>query len=74
MAMLPLRTLGNEGLFVISVASFIQMPVDFGSLVMVAMIDLTLNVQTLRVKSMFQMSITVKKVCKQFLNILSLVS
>ena len=57
MAMLPLRTLGNEGLFVISVASFIQMPVDFGLLVMVAMTDLTLNVQTLRVKSMFQLSI-----------------
>ena len=51
MARLPLRILGNEGLSVISVASFIQMPVDFGSFVKAAITGLTLNVQTLKSKN-----------------------
>ena len=43
------------------VASSIQMTVDFGLVVMAAMTGSTLKVLTSRAKSMFQMSITVKK-------------
>ena len=42
------------------VASSIQMTADFGLVAMAAMTALTLNIQTSRVKSMFQMSITEK--------------
>jgi len=53
-------------LFVLSVASSIQMTVDFGFVATTAMTGLTLNVQISRVKSMFQKSITVKNVeCEQ---------
>ena len=53
-------------LFVLSVASSIQMTVDFGFVAMAVMTGLTLNVQISRVKSMFQKSITVKNVkCEQ---------
>ena len=48
-------------------ASSIQMTVDFGLVANAAMTGSTLKVQTSRVKSMFQMSITVKNVkCEQF--------